>query len=163
MLSLLSLPKGKRLLVRAVPMLTTVDRSSLVHGALRHLPHVVASAAVGSDAEEADAALGSSLVAWIRGCAASVGTSPLATLTSWVREMHGAHSGTIIRALLAHPGASDVISAVLTLGEEEAGRLGTVDSGADEAAGKAIAASVDEWRAVTEALGRAFVEAGDAP
>ena len=47
-LLVVSLPKGKRLLARAVPMLLPVDRVSAVTAGLRQLPHFAASENVGA-------------------------------------------------------------------------------------------------------------------
>ena len=163
-------------------MLAPGDRATAVLSGLRHLPHFVASAAAGADAEAADAALGAALAAWVRALmpeaaaegagagagAGAGGRSVLSLLNSWIEELQTRHPGAVIRALLQHPGASDVISALLLRGETEAAgaealALAVGDGGAQaDGAGAAAAearADAARWRAVTDLLGRSFVEA----
>ena len=174
MVLLLSLPKGKRLLARAVPMLLPIDRVAAVAAGMRHLPYVVASAVVGADAEEADAALAAFLGRLVKNVIAPAPAAPpvrsedetpqelhaaaasaatvasLEMLNVFLDELNKNHAGAIVRALLQHPGASEVISNLLFRGEHEAGAAESVP---------AAAAATAKWRATTESLGRAFVEA----
>ena len=64
-----------------------------------------------------------------------------------------------MRALLAHPGAMAVISALLNRGETE--RVHAEDAAAAAAAPPppAVADALAAWRAATEALGAAYLEA----
>jgi hypothetical protein len=66
LLSFLSLAKGKRAMVRAVPMLSSADKVTAVTAGMRHLPHFVASAEADKETEDADALLGSSLAKWVK-------------------------------------------------------------------------------------------------
>ena len=144
-LSLLSLPKGKRTFLRAVPMLPPESRIAAVTAGMRSLPYFVASAVAGKDADEADAALATALAGWVKTlsppapAAAANGASKasvLGMLTSWLTELATSHSGGTIRALLNHPGASEVISALLFRGEAEATAAGTEAAAATERARK---------------------------
>lgn len=155
-LSILSLPKGKRLFARAGPMLSVNDRTTLGIAGMRHLPYFVASTGGGKDAETADSTLSQTLATWIRTWMNNTTTNNLGMLNVWITELQQKHNGSVIRALLQHPGASDVISALLTRGEGEANTMGNPSDGtvlSEE--GKE---SIQMWRTVTDALGRAFVE-----
>ena len=66
LMSLLTLPKGKKLLARAVPMLPSEAKVKAVTAGLIKLPHFVASLTAGRDAEESDTALASALAQWVR-------------------------------------------------------------------------------------------------
>jgi hypothetical protein len=164
-LALLSLPKGKRALCRALPMLHPADRVTAVAAGMRHLPHFVASAVAGTEAEEADAALSAALAKWIKTTMPVPGAAggPLSILCQWVAELHLGHTGPIIRALLQHPGASDAISALLFRGEALAKAQTPAEDAAPPAEGdiaaETSAKEVAAWAAVTEALGTAFAEA----
>ena len=121
-LLVVSLPKGKRLLARAVPMLLPVDRVSAVTAGLRQLPHFAASENVGAvsrpspacaacrprpprpspafppqAAEEADADLCAALARW----AASVLPSPVTEAAAPVATVPGDYGGVAI-ATAAH-------------------------------------------------------------
>jgi hypothetical protein len=67
-------------------------------------------------------------------------------LNTWLREL-AAHSGAIVRALLQHPIASEVITNLLTRGQQAADLLPEGSS------------LVTVWRETTEALSQAYVEA----
>jgi len=168
LLSLLSLPKGKRLLARAVPMLAPEDKVQAVHAGLRHLPHFVASATVGADAEEADAALGGALAKWVADTPPAVDEpgAALAMLTLWVHELSQANSGAIVRALIEHPLGTGIITNLLLRGENEskaveAARAADPAPAADAEASDAVAVALSAWRAVTDALGRSYMEASE--
>lgn len=176
-LSLLSIPKGKKLIARAVRMLAPWDRVTAVLAGMRHLPHFVASVESGRDVETADSTLASALAGWVKTMAAPApltvpGSESAQTLTAmgmctqWISELQSRHPGPVVRALLTHPGASEVFTAILTRGEEEAALAsaaasaagtGSADADAEQAA---AAAEVAAWRSVTDALGRSFVESG---
>lgn len=125
-LLLLSLPKGKRLLARAVPMLLPVDRVAAVTAGMRHLPHFVASDDVGpvrgaewaspasfhaprpppcismssQAADEANADLSASLTKW-------VGVTPPAPLSPGeVAADHAAVQGDFGGAVIASAAAA---------------------------------------------------------
>lgn len=160
-LSLLYLPKGKRTLIRAVTMLAPAQRQAAVTAGLRHIPQFVASPTTGKDADEADAALAGALTAWIKTLAPAVPgpSSALGMLDAWLQELQFSQPGRIIRALLQHPGASEAISALLFRGEAEAAAVAAVAATAPPEVAPALEAAVSSWRATTEAVGRAFVEA----
>jgi hypothetical protein len=175
LLLILSTYKGKKLISRAVPMLAPGDRITAVLAGIRHLPHFVASATSGSDFESADSLLASKLAQWVRTVepvASSLepttpGTSPAMTrtlevLNCWLLELQQRHPGHVIRALLQHPGASEVISALLLRGETEAAAaeaLANQGTDVDEAIKEAAKSDSALWRLTTDTLGRAFVEA----
>ena len=165
LLSLLALPKGKRALLRASPMLSQEQRARVIAGGLRHLPHYVASAAGGAEAEEADAALAAALAGWVRGAGPPAPAHPagvLPLLTAWLAELHAHQPGRVVRALLNHPGASEVISALLVRGEAEATAAAAAAAalqGQPQAQQAAlILSAVAQWRECTEAVAHAFVE-----
>ena len=85
----------------------------------------------------------------------------LSLLATWVNVLYEAHGrvGGHLRALLGHPGASTVITALLTRGEKEKEALvGLAESGA--ASNKEVSA-LEEWKVATEALGAAFMDGGE--
>jgi Topoisomerase II-associated protein PAT1 len=170
LLTLLALPKGKRALARAVPMLAPADKVSAVTQCLAQLPHVVASTIVGQDATDADELLTRILAQWTllhplsllpvsSSLPSSKYPSSLSIYTEWVETLHTSHSGALIRALLGHPGASEVISNILRAGEEAAAALESMDAGSVPAAEKeSIQHQINAWRIHTEKLGKNFVE-----
>ena len=182
LLLILSTYKGKKLIARAVPMLAPGDRITAVLAGIRHLPHFVASATSGSDFESADSLLSSKLAQWVRTIeppstsssdasssatssapgAAPAMTRTLEVLNCWLVELQQRHPGHVIRALLQHPGASDVISALLLRGETEAAAaeaLAVDGVNVDEDVKAAAKKDAALWRTTTDTLGRAFVEA----
>ena len=177
LLLILSTYKGKKLIARAVPMLAPGDRITAVLAGIRHLPHFVASATSGTDFENADSLLASKLAQWVRtieppsisdsssssssGVASSF-TRTLEVLNCWLLELQQRHPGHVIRALLQHPGASEVISALLLRGETEAAAAEALSSDSvnvDEDIKAAARKDASLWRTTTDTLGRAFVEA----
>ncbi len=174
LLALLSLPKGKKLLVRAGPMLAAPHRAQLCGAGLRRLPHFVASNAAGREAEEADAAAAAALADWVGSGPAGVvgggrdgGAPPgeaLATLAEWGAVLFECHAGATLRALLGHPGASGVISALLSHGEAQraTGEDAIAEGRLPAEALAAVEAAVAKWKDVTDKLGRAYMEAESA-
>jgi hypothetical protein len=169
LLALLSLPKGKKLLVRAVPMLSPAAKATLCGCGLRRLPHFVASNASGREAEEADAAAAAALADWVGGGpGGAVGGArgegapgeALAALAGWGGVLFDCHAGATLRALLGHPGASAVISALLTHGEaqREAAEGALTEGRLSVEALAATEAAVGKWKDVTDKLGRAYME-----
>lgn len=157
LISLLSFAKGKKLLARSVPMLSHAGKLAACAAGIRLLPQWVASFSSDAEAEETDAALASALASWLKAAVLPPGakTSLLKLLASWVAILHTRYTGATVRALLAHPGAMAVISALLNRGEAERvlaeeSQTATPDAGVVEA----LAA----WREATETLGAAFLE-----
>ena len=75
--------------------------------------------------------------------------------------LYAAHGkvGGHLRALLGHPGANTVITALVTRGEVEKERLAEAEA---RGAGTAEeAAAVEAWRTATEALGAAYLEGAE--
>ena len=186
-LSLVGLPKGKRLLARAVPMLNPAEKCGACAVGLRCLPYFVASDITGKDAQDAEAAdlaLGTALGDWVKTAAPTVTSAEgalagnLALCASWVTILNKAHNGVKLRALLGHPVASAVISSLLCRGEDcakdaegELPRLETLiveDGGStvnSASTAKVVAKELKEalqaWRAATEALGSSYMNSSD--
>jgi hypothetical protein len=157
LISLLSFTKGKKLLARSVPMLSHAGRLAACAAGIRLLPQWVASFSSDAEAEEMDATLAMALASWVKTVAPPPGTKEplLSTLASWVSILHSRYSGATVRALLAHPGAMAVISALLNRGEAERVRV-------EEAQGvepnQNVGEALTAWREATEALGSAYLE-----
>jgi hypothetical protein len=132
-------------------MLEAGARVALTSAALRVLPYCVASSSPGREYEDADSLMARTLAGWMKRLTPPAPGLTLTMLTAWVEVLRSAHTGQVIRALLEHPGAADVIASLLTRGQVEA---------AVEGAGPELAAAKAAWGAATEALGQAFVEAG---
>ncbi len=170
LLSIVCLPKGKRLVARAVPMLNPDERAAACTVGLRRLPYFVASDITGKDAldaELADGLLSSALEDWIKTTEPS-SSHTLSLLASWVDVLNKSHTGVKLRALLGHPLASSVISSLLMRGEECAKG---VESKLDEdklakekekdatLSSSELTSSLAAWKLATEALGASYLEA----
>lgn len=155
---LLSIPKGKRLLVRCVGKLSQGAIADACVAGLRLLPHFVASTTSDPEAESVDQELANSLASWISNAVAAAGlpmevvgitaaavSTRLGLLVAFLDEILKSHDSDVLRALLYHPGGATVFGALLTRGEEECG-LARTHSCAEDALAK--------WHALSEELGR---------
>eukprot|EP01138_Halocafeteria_seosinensis_P011835 gb/GECG01012095.1/.p1 GENE.gb/GECG01012095.1/~~gb/GECG01012095.1/.p1 ORF type:complete len:817 (+),score=144.42 gb/GECG01012095.1/:1-2451(+) len=156
----ISMSKGKKLLCRAVPWLPPGPVAALVTAAMKHLPHFVASAAEGPDAEEADELLSESLAKWISTAVVPQTTdnqdshTSLDLLIIWIRHLINSHDASILQALLNHPGGAKVFIALLERGKDEANSLQRyAQQGSLEPKKKSqFESSVKEWNNLTEQL-----------
>lgn len=158
---IVSMSKGKKLVCRAVPWLPPGPVAALITAAMQHLPHFVASAAEGSDAEEADELLSQSLAKWIRTAVMpqqnAADRVTLDLLTIWIRHLVESHDASILQALLNHPGGAKVFVALLERGKEEADALQNYfqSPNLDKRKKAQLGKSIDQWNKLTEKLAAA--------
>ena len=164
LLSLLSLPKGKKLLARAVPMLSAQGRAAACVAGMRFLPHFVASVSSEQDAQVTDEALAHALAGWVTAAAPlqvnNGGVkSVLSQMAEWVTTLHDKHTGVTIRALLAHPGGLAVLSALLSRGNAEHADVEAATNGVESTAEATNqTTSITAWVKATELLGSAYLD-----
>lgn len=173
---LLSMSKGKRLLVRCGALLLPAEFGRLLVVLLRLLPLVVCSETETAESLAADEMLSAALCAWVGGLAlgsADVGDGRLAAvmrqLSGLVESLLDFNDGEVVAALLEHAQGARVMQVLLTRGEKEyavvaqqvaalarakeasdaAAASGTPDAAAQEALDRAIGLS-SEWQAACE-------------
>lgn len=114
--SILFLPKGKRALLRAAPLLTPEQRVDLITASLRALPFVITSQVSGEDADAADVAASKALLGWIKAYLQTAEpAAQLRTTISWMKVLMKAHEPALLRTLLLDFDKSQPIAEALLL------------------------------------------------
>lgn len=176
--AVMSLPKGKRLLLRALPKLLPEDFDSALTGLAALMVHMVCSALESPEHEAADAMLARSWAGWVSAMAPAPEamatgdvSNVLCRLERILSALTASHEADILAALLSHPLGLECVQALVMRGEAErgavagaaAGLAGQVEAAAAEAAAaEAAGQAVPAEAADAVAAARARVEAWNA-